>query len=705
MIKQSLIQGYTALDNCYKYTDSDSTIDCYAFTRDALSKPLKTAEPALNTNLVYALIGQQNNKDMVYVGQASRNTKPLARILQHMNTQASTKEKYYDYWQLALIFVCKNTNPADQWGTDTIDDLEALLIKDTQVECSWNSKEERIRNPLSLDRIRSHSRKLLDIREYVNNLEFNFFNKADKHENSSNTTYEERLDAEEKQLIDNTVNLTTINLEPTASVPEYTTPESVVNQMLDSLPWEEFNEATKFFDPACKGGEFLALIHDRMMKRLYEIGYKSDLAEPERMIRVHEHIVNKQLFGIAVGNNSYKVAKERAYSCPNIIKAPDNYIANLKKATYRYMGNKEKGKKTEMKFDVVIGNPPYQEATQSIYQHFINWSLTLSNKVCMITKDNWMTSDTLADTRANMISAGITDIYHYPIVGELFTNVTPTVTIFNIDREIGRDTTYVQIKNGKEVERYTTKLHGRQIIFEKDIEQKLFEKVRNAAENDCFSQFTEPSECFRITPNGEIGRTKQKLNDFQDKSPEHSIYVIYMGSDKSPYYRYININDIPARTDLINAYKVVSGRILSKDEIVIRNINMTNNNSVCTSSWAVLYSSIKRDNAINASKYIKTKFFRSLVRIMTEKGTIVPSQYRFSLVPNQNFTSDSDIDWSQSITNIDQQLYKKYNLTDNEIAYIEGTVKSMDTEPKQPQQPKYTLQDAMANSIYKQLNP
>lgn len=43
------IPVYAALDNCYKYTDSDSTIDCYAFTRDALSKPLKTAEPALNT--------------------------------------------------------------------------------------------------------------------------------------------------------------------------------------------------------------------------------------------------------------------------------------------------------------------------------------------------------------------------------------------------------------------------------------------------------------------------------------------------------------------------------------------------------------------------------------------------------------------------------------------------------------------------------
>ena len=55
--------------------------------------------------------------------------------------------------------------------------------------------------------------------------------------------------------------------------------------MLDSLPWEEFNETTKFFDPACKGGEFLALIHDRMMKRLYELGYKSDLAEPVKQIK------------------------------------------------------------------------------------------------------------------------------------------------------------------------------------------------------------------------------------------------------------------------------------------------------------------------------------------------------------------------------------------------------------------------------------
>ena len=48
-----------------------------------------------------------------------------------------------------------------------------------------------------------------------------------------------------------------------------------------------------------------------------------------------------------------------------------------------------------------------------------------------------------------------------------------------------------------------------------------------------------------------------------------------------------------------------------------------------------------------------------------------------SHVPLQDFTSNSDIDWSQSITDIDKKLYKKYNLTEEEIAYIEQTIKPM----------------------------
>ena len=54
------------------------------------------------------------------------------------------------------------------------------------------------------------------------------------------------------------------------------------------------------------------------------------------------------------------------------------------------------------------------------------------------------------------------------------------------------------------------------------------------------------------------------------------------------------------------------------------------------------------------------------------------SSKSFMFVPLQDFTSDSDIDWSQFITDIDKQLYKKYNLSDEEIAYIESTIKPME---------------------------
>lgn len=69
-MKQSIVQGYTAIDNCYKYTNSDSTIDCYIFSRQALQNPIKTTDAELKTNSIYLLVGKENNTTKVYVGQA-----------------------------------------------------------------------------------------------------------------------------------------------------------------------------------------------------------------------------------------------------------------------------------------------------------------------------------------------------------------------------------------------------------------------------------------------------------------------------------------------------------------------------------------------------------------------------------------------------------------------------------------------------------
>lgn len=75
-------------------------------------------------------------------------------------------------------------------------------------------------------------------------------------------------------------------------------------------------------------------------------------------------------------------------------------------------------------------------------------------------------------------------------------------------------------------------------------------------------------------------------------------------------------------------------------------------------------------------KYIKTKFARTML------GTLKITQHNLAStwrnVPLQNFTASSDIDWSKSVAEIDQQLYRKYGLSEQEIAFIEEKVKSME---------------------------
>lgn len=74
-------------------------------------------------------------------------------------------------------------------------------------------------------------------------------------------------------------------------------------------------------------------------------------------------------------------------------------------------------------------------------------------------------------------------------------------------------------------------------------------------------------------------------------------------------------------------------------------------------------------------KYIQSKFLRFLVSI--KKNTQHSFAHVYQLVPLQDFTDKSDIDWSQSVADIDRQLYRKYNLTDDEIAFIESMIKPM----------------------------
>ena len=80
--------------------------------------------------------------------------------------------------------------------------------------------------------------------------------------------------------------------------------------------------------------------------------------------------------------------------------------------------------------------------------------------------------------------------------------------------------------------------------------------------------------------------------------------------------------------------------------------------------------------AIYVIKYIKTKFARALFSILKKTQANTPEKWKY--VPLQDFTPNSDIDWSVSVKEIDKQLYKKYGLSEEEITFIETHVKEME---------------------------
>ena len=159
------------------------------------------------------------------------------------------------------------------------------------------------------------------------------------------------------------------------------------------------------------------------------------------------------------------------------------------------------------------------------------------------------------------------------------------------------------------------------------------------------------------------------------KTQDYSIRLIGNNIDS-----YISPNDVSRNEDLISKYKIICARAVSawsgKPENVITSIQLLNPFEICTGTYSVVYYTEYLNEAINAVKYLKTRFVRELLRCTIDARGVI-SGITFEYVPTQNFTSNSDIDWSKPISEIDQQLYKKYGLSQEEILYIEKTIKPM----------------------------
>jgi hypothetical protein len=99
-------------------------------------------------------------------------------------------------------------------------------------------------------------------------------------------------------------------------------------------------------------------------------------------------------------------------------------------------------------------------------------------------------------------------------------------------------------------------------------------------------------------------------------------------------------------------------------------------NECCTETFLEVGGWNTEFEALAAEKYIRTRFFRSLVAIMKQTQNMPASIYTYA--PVQDFTEKSDIDWTKSIPEIEKMLYKKYSLSEDDIAFIENNVATMD---------------------------
>ena len=143
--------------------------------------------------------------------------------------------------------------------------------------------------------------------------------------------------------------------------------------------------------------------------------------------------------------------------------------------------------------------------------------------------------------------------------------------------------------------------------------------------------------------------------------------------------------DVPQNKEIVDKWKVIMSKasaehagqtVANGRKRIVSRLEVLPPYTICTESYLLLDIFDNEEEAQNLKKYIRTCFTRFLLASILITQNIVRDKFKF--VPIQNYKNNSDIDWSQSIPDIDRQLYTKYNLSDDEIAIIEKMIKPMD---------------------------
>ncbi len=460
---------------------------------------------------------------------------------------------------------------------------------------------------------------------------------------------------------------------------EIVTPSRIANDMVNLIPKKDITSQTRFLDIASKEGEFACALYDSfgptIKDNIYAVPTSSLAYEFTRKVF--------ELLGIPAKN---VIAEFNSY---------DLILSDNKEQFIKQLKN--------MKFDVIVGNPPYQlgvgneggnhSKAKSIYHLFLDNALQLAhNYIVMIMPSRWMTrtAEGISDEWIyhTLSNHHFRNIHDFEQSTDCFPNVSIMggVNYFLWDNNYNGKCEYIYHIGGK-IQKYNRYLDSLDtgFVVRDSISIEIIHNIAKkegcyySIQNNNFSDLVSPKDYFS---------TKQKLTSSwlgysENKDDEHFVKYYVNPTIHHRDFGWISMSQIPKNIKATPLHKVLiasaNGAALTNGQIISTPF-YAGENCVCSQTYLVigydpLRHNFSEEECVHIVAYMKTRFFRFLVNIKKKTQNGPRGVYQF--VPLQDFTANSDIDWSKSVADIDKQLYKKYHLSPDEVAFIESMIKPM----------------------------
>lgn len=500
---------------------------------------------------------------------------------------------------------------------------------------------------------------------------------------------------------------------------EIFTPPNLAIEMLDLLPAELWSDPNAtFLDPVTKSGVFLREITKRLI-----VGLESQIPDLQERIN---HILTKQVFGIAITELTSlltrrsvycsKIANHEKYSiCTDFNDEQGNIsfkniqhtflTANGKEATkclycgaskavydrgdtaetyaYNFIHTENPTtlfKQKNMRFDVIIGNPPYQlndgggtgSSAIPIYHKFIQQAKKLNPRyLIMIVPARWFTGGRgLDEFRDEMLNEKrISELHDFPNASDCFPGVEIKggVCYFLWEKDY-ESTTKILTHSDKEIvsksERYLLEKGAETFIRYNEI-IPILHKVQKFNEKS-FADIISANDPFGFDTRVE-GSYKRVKPQFKKEPFKNSVKFYYNGWQKEGL-GYIGENNIRKNQEMTNDYKVLITKAWGTGDMTKDWLQplLVEPKSCCTETYLVIGPFASKKRAENVITYTQTKFFHLLVSLIKITQNAMKKVYQF--VPLQDFSKP----WT------DEELYAKYGLNEEEIAFIESMIKPME---------------------------